>query len=104
MGTTIPPMQLPAPVVPGESGGRREEGGPIVDDVIAPVEQGMDDEMDEDDPLRFLNTGGYDHDLEMMNQSYDDSSYQHANEEMDDVPGQERPRVDCKKSLFMQSS
>ena len=58
--------------------------------------------MDEDDPLRFLN----DDDLEMMSQPYDHSGYQHAHEEMDDVPaGQERPsRVDCKKSLFMQSS
>ena len=39
-----------------------------------------------------------------MSQPYD-SGCQHADhEEMDDVPGQERPRVDCKKSLFMQSS
>ena len=28
--TTTPPTQLPAPVVPGESGGRRDEGGAIV--------------------------------------------------------------------------
>jgi hypothetical protein len=41
----------------------------------------------------------------MMSQPYDDSAYQHADEEMDGVPGQERPsRVDCKKSLFLQSS
>ena len=51
--------------MPGESGGRRDEGGPIVPDVIAPVEQRMDDEMEED-PLRFLNTGAYDGDLDMM--------------------------------------
>ena len=104
MNTTTSPTQLPAPVVPGESSGRCEEGGPIVDDVVALMEQGMDDEMDED-PLRFLNTGAYDDDLELMSQPYDDSGYQHANEDMDDLPGQERPsRVDRKKSLFMQSS
>ena len=74
-------------------------------DVIAPVEQRMDDEMDEDDPLRFLNTDVYDDDLDMMSQPYDDSGYQHADEEMGDLTGQECPsRVDCKKSLFMQSS
>ena len=41
-----------------------------------------------------------------MSHPYDHSGNQHAHEEMDDVPaGQERPsRVDCKKSLFMQSS
>ena len=100
MNTTTPPTQLPVPVVPGESGGRREEGGPIVADVIAPVEQRTDDEMDED-RLSFLNPGAYDDDLELMSQPDDGSGYQ----EMDDLPGQERPsRVDCKKSLFMQSS
>ena len=41
--------------MPGESGGRCDEGGPIVADVIAPVGQRMDDEM-EQDPLQFLNT------------------------------------------------
>jgi hypothetical protein len=46
----------------------------------------MDDEMDEDDPLRFLNTGPYDGDLDMMSQPYDDSGYQHADEDMDDLP------------------
>ena len=35
--TTTPPTQLPAPVVPGESGGRHDEGGAIVlADVISP--------------------------------------------------------------------
>ena len=54
--TTTPPTQLPAHVVPGESGGRRDEGGAIVlADVIGPVEQRMDDEM-EVDPMAFLNT------------------------------------------------
>ena len=64
----------------------------------------MDDEMDEDDPLRFLNTSAYDDDLEMMSQPYDNSGYQHADEDMDDLPGQERPSRDCKNSLFMKSS
>ena len=37
--TTTPPTQLPAPVVSGESGGRRDEGGAIVlADVIGPIE------------------------------------------------------------------
>jgi hypothetical protein len=58
----------------------------------------------EEDPLRFLNTGAYDGDLDMMSQPYDDSGYQHADEDMDDLPGQERPSRDCKKSLFMKSS
>ena len=86
MNTTTPPTQLPAPLVPGESGGRREEGVPIVDDVVGPVEQGMDDEMEEEDPLRFLNTGAAYDDGQMMSQPYD-SGYEHADEEMDDVPG-----------------
>ena len=62
--------------------------------VIAPVEQRMDDEMDEDYPLRFLNTGACDDDLDMMSQPYDDSDYQHADEDMDDLLGQERPSRD----------
>jgi hypothetical protein len=99
MNTTTPPTQIATPVVPSESGGRREEG---VDDVIAPVEHAK---MDEDeDPLLYIDPAYYD-DIDMMSQPYDDSAYQHVDEEMDDVPGQERPsRVDCKKSLFMQSS
>ena len=47
--------------------------------------------LDEDDPDQFHNTSAYDDDLEMMSQPYDDSGYQHADVEMDDVPGQERP-------------
>ena len=88
--TTTPPMQLPAPVVPGESGRRRDEGGAIVlADVIGPVEQRMDDET-EVDPMGFLNTNTYECDLDMMSQPYDESGYQHANEDMDDLPGQGR--------------
>ena len=42
---------------------------------IDPVEQRLDDEMDEDDPLWFLNIGAYDDDVEMMSHPYDDSGY-----------------------------
>ena len=72
-------------------------------DVIAPVEERMDDEMDED-PMGFLNTNAYDYDIDMMSQPYDESGYQHANEDMDDMPGQEGHWKDSKKSLFMNSS
>ena len=101
---TTPPTQLPAPVVPGESGGRHDEGGAIVlADVISPVEQRMDDET-EVGPMDYLNTNAYDCDIDMMSQPYDESGYQLANEDMDDMPGQEGRSRDCKKSLFMKSS
>ena len=101
--TTTPPTQLPGHVVLSESGGRHDEGGAIVlADVIGPVEQRMDDEME--DPMAFLNTSAYEGDLDMMSQPYDESGYQHANEDMDDLPGLERRSRDCKKSLFMKSS
>ena len=50
---TTPPTQLLAPhVMPGESDERREEGGPSrVDGEFTPVQQAMDDDMEEDDPL-----------------------------------------------------
>src|SRR3954463_8941099 len=64
--TTTPPTQLPAPVVPGESGGRHDEGGVIVlADAICPVKQRKDDET-EVDPMDFLNTNAYDCDIELM--------------------------------------
>ena len=75
METTTPPTQLPTPVVSGESGGRRDEGGAIVlADVIGPVEQRMDDET-EVDPMDYLNTNAYDCDIDMMSQPYDESGY-----------------------------
>lgn len=46
----------------------------------------MDDET-EVDPMGFLNTNAYDCDIDMMSQPYDESGYQHANEDMDDMPG-----------------
>ena len=72
-------------------------------DVIGPIEQRMDDET-EVDPMGFLNTNTYDCDIDMMSQPYDESGYQHANEDTDDVPRQEHHSRDCKKSLFMKSS
>ena len=39
-----------------------------------------------------------------MSQPSDESGYQHANDNMDDLPGQEGHSRDCKKSLFMKSS
>ena len=59
-------------VLAGESGGRCDEGGPIVlADVISPVEQRMDDETEEmEDPMGFLNTNAYNVDLDMMSQPY----------------------------------
>ena len=88
--------------MPGESGGQHDEGCAIAD-VISPVEQRMDDET-EVDPMDYLNTNAYDYDIDMMSQPYDESGYQHANEDMDDMPGQEGRNRDCKKSLFMKSS
>ena len=54
--------------------------------------------------MGFLNTNAYDCDIDMMSQPYDESGYQHANEDMDDMPGQEGLWNDCKKSPFMNSS
>ena len=62
----------------------------------------MDDET-EVDPMDYLNTNAYDCDIDMMSQPYDESDYQLANEDMDDMPGQGHT-MDCKKSLFMKSS
>ena len=92
--TTTPPTQLqqPSSMLLGEIE-RHEEGGPTVlaDDAIGPMEEDMDHDMEEDDPLQYLNTG-FDHEV-MMSQLY----------EMHGVPEPKRPR-ECKKSLFMQSS
>jgi hypothetical protein len=72
-----------------------EEGGPTVpaDDDIGPMEEDMDHDMEEDDPLQYLNTG-FENEV-MMSQPYE--------YEMHSAPEQERPR-ECKKSLFTQSS
>ena len=46
----------------------------------------MDDET-EVDLMGFLNTDAYECDLDMMSQPYDESGYQHANEDMVICPG-----------------
>src|SRR3954469_12417755 len=89
----------------GESGERREEGGPSrVDRDFSPVlQQAMDDDMDEDgDPMQFLNTAFINQELEMTSQPYDSANKEHVDEEMDILPEQEHPRSECKKSLFVQ--
>ena len=71
-------------------------------DDVTPIEEAMDDVMDEDDdPLWFINTGDYD-DGGLMAQQYD-SGFE-RDELMPELPEQERLKADCKKSLFMQSS
>ena len=37
--------------------------------------------------MDYLNTNAYDCDIDMMSQPYDESGYQLANEDMDDMPG-----------------
>src|SRR3954466_13577903 len=84
MNTTIPPPQLLAPpVMLGESGERREEGGPSrVDCDFSPVlQQAMDDDMD--DPMQFLNTAFINQEVEMMSQPYDSANKEHVDEEID---------------------
>lgn len=108
-GMTSPPTQLlPLSVLPSESG-RSKEGGPtiLVADHVAPMDEGIDDDMEEDDPLRYINTA-YD-EGGMMSHPYDSGYDLGECEDQDaemheDVPKKERPRVECKKSLFMQSS
>ena len=100
MKITTPPTQLVVPVVPADSG-RREEEAPLVADDVAAVKEAMDDVMDEDDdPLRFINTSGYD-DGGLMAQQYD-SGFE-RDELMPKLPEEERLNADCKKSIFMRS-
>ena len=54
----------------------------------------MDDETE--DPMGFLNTNAHEGDLDTMSQPNDELGYQHANEDMDDMPGQGRT-VDLQK-------
>ena len=75
MNTNTPLTQLASPFVPGDSG-RHEEEAPLVADDITPIKEEIDDVMDEDDdPLRFLSTDGYD-DGGLMAQQYD-SGFEH---------------------------
>jgi hypothetical protein len=108
-GMTTPPTSLlPSSVLLGE-GGRSEEGGPTVPvaDHVTPMDEDIDDDMEGDDPLRYINTA-YD-DGAMMSQPYDSGydlgEHEDQDAEMHDaVPGKKCPWVECKKSLFMQSS
>ena len=75
-------------------------------DDVAPVEEAnADDFMEEedDDPLKYINTA-YD-DGGLMAQDYD-SGYEHGDDDLmlPDLPEPERPKAECKKSLFMRSS
>src|SRR3954466_13868927 len=93
MNTTTPPPQLLAPpVMLGESGERREEGGPSRGDRdFFPVPQpAMDDE-------KFHNTAFINQEVEMMSHPYDSANKEHVDEEMDILPEQEHPRSECKK-------
>ena len=74
-------------------------------DDVAPVEEAnADDVMEEedDDPLEYINTG-YD-DGGLMARDYD-SGYERGDDLMlPKLPEPERPKAECKKSLFMRSS
>src|ERR1043165_7625895 len=87
MNTTTPPPQLlDPPFMLGESGERREEGGPsrVDHDFALMLQQAMDDVMDEDgDPMQFLNTAFINQEVEMMSQPYDSANKEHVDEEMD---------------------
>ena len=104
---TTPPTKLPAPVVAGDSG-RREGEPPLVPDDVAPVvkEANVDDDMedDDDDPDKYFNTA-YD-DGGLMAQDDEDSGYEHGDDDLmlPDLPEPERPKAECKKSLFKRSS
>ena len=68
-------------------------------------EENADDDMeeDDDDPLNYINTA-YD-DGELMAQDYD-SGYERGDDDLmlPDLLEPERPKAECKKSLFKQSS
>ena len=104
---TTPPTTLPAPVVASDSG-RREGEPPLVPDDVAPVvkEANVDDDMedDDDDPDKYFNTA-YD-DGGLMAQDGEDSGYEHGDDDLmlPDLPEPERPKAECKKSLFKRSS
>ena len=102
-----PTYQLPAPVVADDSG-RREGEPPLVPDDVAPVvkEANVDDDMedDDDDPDKYFNTA-YD-DGGLMAQDDEDSGYERGDDDLmlPDLPEPERPKAECKKSLFKRTS
>ena len=98
-GKTNPPIQLPTSVLVGQSG---REGGPTVPvaDHVAPVDE--QDDMEEDDDMdQYINTG---YDRGPYDSGYDHERDDPPDTEMPDLPEKERPPVECKKSLFRQSS
>ena len=78
------------------------------DDVASAVkEANVDDDMeeeDDDDPDKYFNTA-YD-DGGLMAQDGEDSGYERGDDDLmlPDLPELERPKVECKKSLFKRSS
>ena len=77
-------------------------------DDVAPVvkEANVDDDMedDDDDPDKYFNTA-YD-DGGLMAQDDEDSGYERGDDDLmlPDLPEPERPKAECKKSLFKRSS
>ena len=77
-------------------------------DDVGPVvkEANVDDDMedDDDDPYKYFNTA-YD-DGELMAQDDEDSGYERGDDDLmlPDLPEPERPKAECKKSLFKPSS
>ena len=77
-------------------------------DDVAPVvkEANVDDDMedDDDDPLKYFNIA-YD-DGGLMARDDEDSGYERGDDDLmlPDLPELERPKAECKKSLFKQSS
>lgn len=103
---TTPPTKLLAPLMVGDSV-RREGEPPLVPDDVAPIveEANVDDAMEEedDDPDKYFNTA-YD-DGGLMAQAEEDSGYEHGDDDLmlPHLPEPERPKAECKKSLFKRS-
>lgn len=103
---TTPPTKLPAPVVADDGSVRREGEPPLVPDHVAPAveEANVDDDMEDDDedPNQYFNTA-YDG---LMAQDAEDSGYDRGDDDLmlPDLPEPERPKAECKKSLFKPSS
>ena len=104
---TTPPTTLPAPIVASDSERREGESPLVPNDVASAVKQAnVDDDMedDDDDPDKYFNTA-YD-DGGLMAQDGEDSAYERGDDDLmlPDLPEPERPKAECKKSLFKWSS
>ena len=88
--------------------GRCEGEPPLVPDDVAPAvkEANVDDDMedDDDDPDKYFNTAC--DDGRLMAQDDEDSGYERGDVDLmlPDLPEPERPKAECKKSLFKRSS